>query len=65
MQVCLITRDDKLREFISEIVGSSIKCSPPGLAPPAADLYLWILSYVKFTQECSVKPLRIESVVPG
>jgi signal transduction histidine kinase len=41
MRVCLVSRNNKLSEFVSEVVGASFSCSLPDQKPAVADLYLW------------------------
>ena len=41
MQVCLVSRNEKLCDFVSEVVGSGFCCSAPGQKPAEADFYVW------------------------
>ena len=41
LQICLVSRNVKLRELLREAVGQSLTVSAPGEKCPEADLYVW------------------------
>ncbi len=53
MQICLVSRDQKLRELLAGVVGQSLMVSAPGQERPEADLYVWDLETVFHLPEAS------------